>query len=62
MQRICPICKTELLEQDIEELEGHKVHKGYCAQVLVEILTKKYQDQLTESTVTNEIDQYQLLS
>lgn len=58
--RICPICKTELLDKDIEELQGYKVHKGYCAQVLVEILTKGH-DQLSESNFQSEIEEVQLL-
>lgn len=63
--RICPICKTELLDQDVEEIMDKKVHKGYCAQVIVELLTKdneNYHDKPITESVNNEISEYQLLS
>lgn len=60
--RICPVCKTELLEQDQEILEGKKVHKGMCAQVLVEMLTTHKDDSLlNEQKLNNELEQIQLL-
>lgn len=63
--RICLICKTELLDQDTEEIMGKKVHKGYCSQVLVELLSKdneNYSDKPITEQINDEISEYQLLS
>lgn len=61
--RICEICKTELTEELTEELQGRKVHKGYCAEVLVEILTREYKKEngLITEQQDSEISDYQLL-
>ena len=63
---ICKVCKTEIKPEDLEPYlaeQGYKVHKGYCSEVMVEIMTKDLKQgelTLTESS-QNELDEYQLL-